>query len=525
MAIITQGHRLSNLPRYTPVDPSLVAFNPSAATSGIMDALRVGATLEKIKADRAAAEELAATRDARIAYENATKGAATRVAPRKADLELATIGLEEGALGKRYKAEDMDLLNKIAAGERLFQRQDRVGMLEGLTLDDQIRRIQGAPSREALAENEALVKIRLMESEIEKNRAAAAAAGAKEPKLSPDQEAYLKGLGELSIASGIPPEQLKELIASGAKDTDGIPYAAALYKFMKRQAPGLMGGALEPYPGGPVVGGQPAVTADGITAPAATPTAPAGRAVFQLDKSGNVKRVDKPATAPAAVVQPAAQEKPAGSIAKPEGEKTTSTARPQMAQEAAHGDLGKLSPVTTPVRKSDNTLSAIGSIALPAASAYAIKHPNVSIPKIDLRHLGGEISRISRQIGRSPVMKMPKVGGAAGTAALAFQGGNWLGGKVLDLLADKRMLEMVGGRGGDVFDWAAAGESAPTTQEAVSQEQFDRITKTISDIVAKIEQIRGLEGVDEMTKVEAVAELTRQGQALAARRNSLLSSI
>ena len=521
--ITTQGFRLSNLPRYTPVDPSLVAFNPSAATSGIMDALRVGATLEKIKADRAAAEELAATREARIAYENATKGAATRVAPRKADLELATIGFEEGALGKRYKAEDMDLLNKIAAGERLFQRQPILGRIEDLTAKDTERKLLQAEDRDAVGLRKMIAEINLMESEIQKNLATAAATGAKEPKLTPDQEAYLKAMGELAASAGIPVDQFRQLVASGATDDRGIPYAAAIHSWNKGFGQAVPMTEMNPFPRLPAGAAQPIVSADGTAAPVATPTAPAGRAVFQLDKSGNVKRVDKPATAPAAapVVVPA-QEKPAGSIAKPEGEKTTSTARPQTAQEAAHGDLGNLSPVNK--QKSDESLVDLQSLATLSLPALTQLKGKVQSP--DLLRTAAKLKTAGRGIaaGARGLMTPAGLGAlasrAAGTATLApliAEGYDKVGGALASKYfgTDKMTL----------LDAQAAGVAAPTTQEAVSQEQFDRITRTISDIVAKIEQIRGLEGVDEMTKAEAVAELTRQGQALAARRNSLLSSI
>ncbi len=114
MAITTQGHRLSNLPRYTPVDPSLVAFNPSAATSGIMDALKVGATLDKIRAERAAQAELAATRPTRvgatIAQDKLLEAIATKRLPNVSD-QAATEAAE--LLARRALAGETTALSPV----------------------------------------------------------------------------------------------------------------------------------------------------------------------------------------------------------------------------------------------------------------------------------------------------------------------------------------------------------------------------------------------------------------------------
>ncbi len=59
------------MPVYTAPDPSLVALNPMAATEGVMSSLKIKALLDKIASDKAAQEELAATRAARIGSQNA----------------------------------------------------------------------------------------------------------------------------------------------------------------------------------------------------------------------------------------------------------------------------------------------------------------------------------------------------------------------------------------------------------------------------------------------------------------------
>jgi hypothetical protein len=81
MAIQTQGHRVSVMPGFTPVDPSLVAFNPQAITSGALTAIQIAQQLQRKRAFDIQQAELAATRDARIAEELARSGIVTQTAP------------------------------------------------------------------------------------------------------------------------------------------------------------------------------------------------------------------------------------------------------------------------------------------------------------------------------------------------------------------------------------------------------------------------------------------------------------
>lgn len=70
MAIQTQGHVLTNLARFTPSDPSLVAFNPGALTQGASQAFALADQLDKIRAYRAAQQELSDTRIKRVVATN-----------------------------------------------------------------------------------------------------------------------------------------------------------------------------------------------------------------------------------------------------------------------------------------------------------------------------------------------------------------------------------------------------------------------------------------------------------------------
>jgi hypothetical protein len=81
MAIQTKGHQVSVMPGFTPVDPTLVAFNPQAITSGALSAIQIAQQLQRKRAFDAQQAELAATRDARIAEELARSGIVTQTAP------------------------------------------------------------------------------------------------------------------------------------------------------------------------------------------------------------------------------------------------------------------------------------------------------------------------------------------------------------------------------------------------------------------------------------------------------------
>lgn len=110
MAINTSGYQFNNLARYTPVDPSLVAFNPSQLVNGAMDATKLAASIQKYQTDKAISAELAANRQARIEADKAKLALLTQtdiagqqlVNPRVAD-ELGKLNfnqqLREGELG------------------------------------------------------------------------------------------------------------------------------------------------------------------------------------------------------------------------------------------------------------------------------------------------------------------------------------------------------------------------------------------------------------------------------------------
>ncbi len=92
MPIQTRGFGLDILPQYSPVNPSLVAFNPSQIAGGAMDMSQLVKAIEKIKADRAIQAELAATKDARIAAQNAQNSSIAQLSPVKTESEILALG-------------------------------------------------------------------------------------------------------------------------------------------------------------------------------------------------------------------------------------------------------------------------------------------------------------------------------------------------------------------------------------------------------------------------------------------------
>lgn len=72
MPIQTRGFQLDVMPRFTPVDPSLVALNPDRLQSGILSSLQIRDAVGRIDAYRKLQDELEATRKARIDAANAS---------------------------------------------------------------------------------------------------------------------------------------------------------------------------------------------------------------------------------------------------------------------------------------------------------------------------------------------------------------------------------------------------------------------------------------------------------------------
>ncbi len=119
--ITTSGFRLSNLPRYTPVDPNLVAFQPTKLTEGALDALRLASNLQKYQSDRQKQEEEKALQQQRMEAARAAYGAQAALgrktmalAPREAETALADFkvadelrqpkaDLERSLIGSRSK--------------------------------------------------------------------------------------------------------------------------------------------------------------------------------------------------------------------------------------------------------------------------------------------------------------------------------------------------------------------------------------------------------------------------------------
>lgn len=75
--ITTSGFKLSNLARYTPVDPNLVSFQPTKITEGALDAIRLAGNLQKYQSDRMKQEEEKALQQQRMEAARAAYGAQT----------------------------------------------------------------------------------------------------------------------------------------------------------------------------------------------------------------------------------------------------------------------------------------------------------------------------------------------------------------------------------------------------------------------------------------------------------------
>lgn len=64
--ITTEGFKLNNLARFTPADPTLVAFNPTKLSEGALQTLQLANNLQKYQVQKSQMEELEALKQARI---------------------------------------------------------------------------------------------------------------------------------------------------------------------------------------------------------------------------------------------------------------------------------------------------------------------------------------------------------------------------------------------------------------------------------------------------------------------------
>lgn len=138
------------MPRYTPVDPSLVAMNPGAITQGAGQALQLAQALDQIRAYRAHQQELADTRLKRVQAANVgadvsiAKGNRTLEAmPLVSEVEDLRLGNERALLplqGKRdvlKTTEDLASIPVIAAADRAgaqYRTQEATTMMPQLAL-------------------------------------------------------------------------------------------------------------------------------------------------------------------------------------------------------------------------------------------------------------------------------------------------------------------------------------------------------------------------------------------------------
>lgn len=111
MAITTQGFGVNVLPQYTPVDPSLVAFNPAAVTQGIGQGFDVVKGLEQLKLMRQTHEENAKMSAAKNKLLQAQADEAELIANHKNAIQQADIDSKLAKLKHDRAVAESDLPN------------------------------------------------------------------------------------------------------------------------------------------------------------------------------------------------------------------------------------------------------------------------------------------------------------------------------------------------------------------------------------------------------------------------------
>lgn len=107
--INTSGFRLSQMPNYTPVDPSLVAMNPGAITQGIGASFQLANLLEQVKAQRQKRQLMDAIMQGQIEAENARNQATTATAMPGAQNTLGEYAFNEKVRPLRLSALEQTL--------------------------------------------------------------------------------------------------------------------------------------------------------------------------------------------------------------------------------------------------------------------------------------------------------------------------------------------------------------------------------------------------------------------------------
>lgn len=118
MPISTNGYQVQVMPQYAPVDPRLVAFDPTQLTKGALSSIELLNELSKRKAFEQQQADLAQTHDARIAAELAKYGITTGTAPG----EIAALNAKNTGIAAREPSATEAAIgtNRIAALRNAF---------------------------------------------------------------------------------------------------------------------------------------------------------------------------------------------------------------------------------------------------------------------------------------------------------------------------------------------------------------------------------------------------------------------
>lgn len=224
--IRTQGHQVNVLPTVAPVDPTLLAFNPSNITSGIQDAFGV-------VQDRRILSEDKQTRDNRIKATNAANE--LRAAQEKAT--LASLEAREDLAAKQRLIDQAELEKNIK--------------LQGLQHDIEQRDAENAvrdyDANQAAAARAAFIKSQTELAGIDLTDAQVRKLGAEADKIefdmnpanvtdATDNAAWTKMIGEVAATTGVRAEVISALYAEGTPDSRNIAQKLA-HNHVLRQNP------------------------------------------------------------------------------------------------------------------------------------------------------------------------------------------------------------------------------------------------------------------------------------------------
>lgn len=230
MAIQTGGFGINVMPQPMAVDPTVYGMPFDQIGSGALQGLNIYSNQQAIQGERARQKELADTRDARVAQIKALSD--IQVMARDKAKAFYDKEVANGLAGLKLEGLDLGEQDRTFWDRKVLE--DTTRELTQQKVYDQLENFP-ADAKQDRAARAAEIKAKDAQAKAwlaEAKRNFAIATGIK-PEMSPDEESYLKEIGQIAAKFGTKPEVLVALQRSGVKNENGVPLAVEAAKFFQ----------------------------------------------------------------------------------------------------------------------------------------------------------------------------------------------------------------------------------------------------------------------------------------------------